>query len=140
MKRWGLDSSSSLLFLRAQGTRGGAVIAVDEDYYTILNLEHRLHSVTVCLASSQCESVWWLTAVYGPQGDQDKIDFLRELRDVKTIVGDKWPVIGDFNLILQAEDKSNDNLNRRHGRIQEHCQLFGAQGIRAQREEVHLVQ
>jgi endonuclease/exonuclease/phosphatase family metal-dependent hydrolase len=26
---------------------------------------------------------------------------------------DKWLVIGDFNLILQAADKSNTNLNRR---------------------------
>jgi hypothetical protein len=26
---------------------------------------------------------------------------------------DKWLLVGDFNLILQASDKSNDNLNRR---------------------------
>jgi hypothetical protein len=26
---------------------------------------------------------------------------------------DKWIVLGDFNMILQAADKSNDNLNRR---------------------------
>jgi len=51
--------------------------------------------------------------VYGPQGDHEKIEFLRELRDVKAVVGDQWLVIGDFNLILQAEDKSNDNLNQR---------------------------
>jgi len=29
------------------------------------------------------------------------------------LVGDKWLLLGDFNLILQASDKSNDNLNRR---------------------------
>jgi len=28
-------------------------------------------------------------------------------------VSDKWLVIGDFNMILSAEDKSNNNLNRR---------------------------
>jgi endonuclease/exonuclease/phosphatase family metal-dependent hydrolase len=28
-------------------------------------------------------------------------------------VTDKWIVLGDFNMILQAADKSNDNLNRR---------------------------
>jgi len=28
-------------------------------------------------------------------------------------VGDKWLVIGDFNLIVTDEDKSNNNLNRR---------------------------
>ena len=29
------------------------------------------------------------------------------------MVGDKWLLIGDFNLILEADDKSNSNLNRR---------------------------
>jgi len=51
--------------------------------------------------------------VYGPQGYREKIEFLSELRDIKTVVGDKWLLIGDFNLILEADDKSNSNLNRR---------------------------
>ena len=51
--------------------------------------------------------------VYGPQGDRETIEFLRELRALKSVVGQKWLVIGDFNLILTAEDKSNNNLNRR---------------------------
>lgn len=49
----------------------------------------------------------------GPQGHREKIEFLRELRENESVVEDKWLVIGDFNLILTAEDKSNDNLNRR---------------------------
>jgi endonuclease/exonuclease/phosphatase family metal-dependent hydrolase len=28
-------------------------------------------------------------------------------------MSDKWIIIGDFNMILSAADKSNDNLNRR---------------------------
>jgi hypothetical protein len=31
---------------------------------------------------------------------------------MKQVVSDKWLIIGDFNLILQAKDKSNNNLNR----------------------------
>jgi len=100
-------------FLPAQGTRGGAIVAVDEDFYSIINSEFREHTVSVCLASTQCLATWWLTVVYGPQGDRQKIEFLRELREVKAVTGDNWLVIGDFNLILHAEDKSNDNLNRR---------------------------
>lgn len=56
---------------------------------------------------------WWITVVYGPQEDREKLEFLQELRDIKPTVGDRWLLIGDFNLILQASDKSNDNLNRR---------------------------
>lgn len=42
-----------------------------------------------------------------------KIQFLSELKGVQQRVTDKWLLIGDFNMIMQASDKSNDNLNRR---------------------------
>lgn len=105
--------SRQFAYLPAQGTRGGALIAVDEDYYTITQSEYRQHTVTVCISSAQCVSSWWITVVYGPQGDHEKLEFLGELRDIKAAVGEQWLIIGDFNLILQAEDKSNDNLSRR---------------------------
>jgi len=58
-------------------------------------------------------SEWWITVVYGPQGEQEKVEFLAEVRSIRTTVGDKWLLLGDFNLILHATDKSNENLNRR---------------------------
>lgn len=39
--------------------------------------------------------------------------FLSELRSLKHRVSDKWLLIGDFNMILNASDKSNTILNRR---------------------------
>ena len=105
--------SKQFAYLPAQGTRGGALIAVDEDYYNICQAHVREHTVSVCVISTQCTESWWLTVVYGPQGDRETIEFLRELRALKSVVGQKWLVIGDFNLILTAEDKSNNNLNRR---------------------------
>ena len=100
----GVKFCKQFAYLPAQGTRGGAIVAVEEDFYTITHSEHRRRSVTVCIASTQCVSEWWLTVVYGPQGDQEKIEFLRELREIKAVVRDSWLLIGDFNLILQAED------------------------------------
>jgi len=41
------------------------------------------------------------------------LQFLQELRSIRNCIPEKWLVIGDFNLILQAQDKSNTNLNRR---------------------------
>jgi hypothetical protein len=38
-----------------------------------------------------------------------KIFFLSEIKDLK----DRGLIIGDFNLIYKAEDKSNNRLNRR---------------------------
>jgi len=105
--------SKHFAYLPAQGTRGGVLVAVDDDYYSITHAEHREHTVSVYVVSTQSLVSWWLTVVYGPQGDTEKIESMRELRDIKHVVSDNWLLIGDFNLILQAEDKSNDNLNRR---------------------------
>jgi len=105
--------ASNFVFLPAEGTRGGALLAVDEDHYSIIASGHRHFSVSAKLRSVEENNEWWLTVVYGPQRDQEKLEFLREIRAVHTTVSDKWLVLGDFNLILDARDKSNSNLNRR---------------------------
>lgn len=66
-----------------------------------------LGSVKMCIGPT-----WWLTCVYRPQGDDNKLLFLQELRDVRAACHGPWIVLGDFNLIVKAEDKNNDNLNR----------------------------
>jgi len=55
---------------------------------------------------------WWLTCVYGPQGNEDKIQFLQELRDIRATCQGPWMIAGDFNLIYKDEDKNNVNYNR----------------------------
>jgi hypothetical protein len=55
---------------------------------------------------------WWLTCVYGPQGNNNKIMFLQELRDIRAACQGPWVMLGDFNLIYKDEDKNNSNLNR----------------------------
>jgi hypothetical protein len=64
------------------------------------------------VATTRDSPAWWITIVYGPQSDADKIAFLRELRDVRAECPGPWLLCGDFNLIYLNEDKSNDNLNR----------------------------
>jgi hypothetical protein len=51
--------------------------------------------------------------VYGPSDDAAKPEFLRELLRIRSVVVGPWLAIGDFNLIYEARDKSNTNLNRR---------------------------
>ena len=55
---------------------------------------------------------WWFTAVYGPQEDRDKAIFLEELEAIRDACQGPWAVTGDFNLILNEEDKSNDRIDR----------------------------
>jgi len=53
-------------FLPAVGTRGGALIAVDEDHYCFTASEHRQFTVTAKLKALVDNSEWWVTVVYGP--------------------------------------------------------------------------
>jgi hypothetical protein len=50
--------------------------------------------------------------VYGPQDDHEKVMFLQELRYIRNVCNGPWLVVWDFNIILQAYDKNNSNLNR----------------------------
>lgn len=105
--------ADNYVVLPAAGTRGGILLAVDRDHYSITLRELGIYTVTARIATCNGLVEWFLTAVYGPQDDQAKLQFLGELRWLKHSVSDKWLIIGDFNMILNATDKSNTNLNRR---------------------------
>lgn len=109
----GLSFTQNFASLPAQQTRGGALLAVHEDFYKLRDVIVGEFTVSARLEATTTVADWWLTVVYGPQGDSDKLRFLQELRNIRAFFGDCWLVMGDFNLILQAQDKSKDNLNRR---------------------------
>ena len=76
-------------------------------------LETRVDNFCVSVKfSSTSGTAWWLSCVYGPQGDDNKILFLQELRRIRASCQGPWLVLGDFNLIVNAEEKNNGNLNR----------------------------
>lgn len=50
--------------------------------------------------------------VYGPHHDAEKISFLNEIREVRSLCVSPWMMAGDFNMIYSSEDKNNNNLNR----------------------------
>lgn len=51
--------------------------------------------------------------MYAPQEDNAKLEFLNEIQQIRPITSERWILIGDFNMIMQAQDKSNNNMNRR---------------------------
>jgi hypothetical protein len=76
--------------------------------------QHRVdspHSISVQFQNSSGQD-WWLSCVYGPQNNNDKILFLQELREIRIDCQGPWVIVGDFNLIYKAEDKNNDNFNK----------------------------
>lgn len=56
---------------------------------------------------------WWITGVYGPQADAQKLEFLQEMLDVRELHAGPWAMVGDFNLLVNPGEQSNNAANRR---------------------------
>ena len=97
--------------LPAVGTRGGVLVAWKGGSCQAVASRVDNFSVSVLFAEQEGRN-WWLTGVYGPQGDGEKMLFLQELRNIRALCNGPWLVAGDFNLIYQAADKNNANLDR----------------------------
>ena len=107
----GVEFDNNFTFLPSLGASGGILIAWRARLGVVNSSRVDTFSSSVQFSSSDGTS-WWLTCVYGPQGNQEKIQFLQELRDIRTVCTGPWLVAGDFNLIYKDEDKNNSNLNR----------------------------
>lgn len=106
---------NNFAFLPAANTCGGILIAASSDHYKLTAQPQLLgsYSLSVLITDLSCNLSWMLTGVYGPQLDDDKLAFLSEMRNRKPLCTPEWLIMGDFNLISHASDKSNQNLNLR---------------------------
>jgi exonuclease III len=102
---------TEFVFLPSIGNSGGILVAWKRNigHTRLQRIDNHCVSVQFCKQDGQ---PWWLTCVYGPQGNSEKIIFLQELRDARAACVGPWVVAGDFNLIYKASDKNNSNLNR----------------------------
>ena len=108
-----LGSCFDYFFLPACNTCGGILLAWKREIWSASCPSRRDFSLTAKVTHIASGEDWWLTSVYGPQGESDKILFLEELRSIRNACSGRWLVCGDFNLIYKAEDKNNNLLNRR---------------------------
>lgn len=102
----------NFFYLTAVGTRGGIILAWDATVVAVTN-HHRTENTITALVKTTGGSQWWITGVYGPQLDVDKIAFMEELCEVRDLHAGPWAVVGDFNLLLNPDDKNNRAVNRR---------------------------
>lgn len=56
---------------------------------------------------------WCIRRVYVPQRDVDKMAFLEELVEVRDLHAGSWTTVGDFNLLVNQEDKKNNAVSQR---------------------------
>lgn len=102
-------------YLPASETRSEILIAGRRNMVVLSDVHIGCFSVIVAVlaeGSVAGDSKWWLTAVYGPQDDANKVLFMEELKAVRDACPGPWAVTGDFNLILNEEDKNNGRIDR----------------------------
>lgn len=109
----GSKFANSFAVLPAAQTRGGILLAVNEDFFKLSDIQLSTNAITATITMRADRIKWQITVVYGPQGDAEKIQFLQELKNIPPPDHDRWLILGDFNLIYQVADKNNSNLNRR---------------------------
>lgn len=105
-------SYDGFTYLPALNTRGGIFVAWDLSWVPVSNMVNDTYSLTGYVSPKEGPP-WWLSVVYGPQEDVQKMAFLQELSERQMLCPGLWIVIGDFNLILNAADKNNVRLDRR---------------------------
>lgn len=71
----------SFVYLPAQETRGGILVAWKSDFVAECNQIHR-HSVSVKF-QAEGEQAWWFSGINGPHLDTEKPAFLEELQEGK---------------------------------------------------------
>lgn len=103
----------SFVALPAEQTRGGVIVAWNGTMFRGVSAHQGRWSITVKLDWILGDRSWFLTSVYGPQLDAEKLLFLDELIEVRNCCQGQWKVSGDFNLIAAAADKNNNRINRR---------------------------
>lgn len=109
-----LPAMANYACLPSSGASGGIVLAWCRSAWSVSRQTLRRFSVTVCLQSlDSAQAPWSLTTVYGPVDESLKPEFLDELREVHADCPGPLLICGDFNMIYQAADKSNDRLNLR---------------------------
>lgn len=105
-------------FMPAVGTCGGILVAARTPDVHLSDVHVGCFSVSIMVHMGASDHVggqrplWWLTIIYGSQGDSKRELFLEELAAVRDACPGPWAVIGDFNLILVEADKGNARINR----------------------------
>lgn len=101
------------VYLPAQGTRGGILIAWQQCKYTLLTHMIKDYIVTVSMQCKEDLTEWDFTAVYGPTADEHRQQFFDELRESKPLINKPWLIGGDFNVTAALQDRNrNDNTWR----------------------------
>jgi len=95
----GTKFAYNFVTLLAAQTRGGILVAANEDYFTLSYQHLTANAVTGTCSMRVDGTKRQITVVYYPQGDVEKLEFLQELRTISAPAHRRRLILGDFNLI-----------------------------------------
>jgi hypothetical protein len=107
------NTTFSWFSLPAKGTAGGILVGCNSNKFSASTCDILNFSVSLMISDVKTGFCWKLVVVYGSPYETGKLDFLAEIDEVMS----KWKgptmVVGDFNLVRFAADKSNLIINYR---------------------------
>jgi exonuclease III len=109
----GTNFEDNFFYLPADGTKGGILLVARNHDCQLQNLHLTANAITAVVLDSRINNLWTITGVYGPQGNLEKLTFLRELKQIKTVAKPQWLFIGDFIMIYKSQDKNSRRLDTR---------------------------
>lgn len=89
------------------------ILAASDRFFTLSDCQATPGTISATITMLNDHVNWTITCVYGPQGEQEKLAFIEELRALSATTRSEWLLLGDFNLITKVADKSNANINHR---------------------------
>ncbi|PNT68621.1 hypothetical protein BRADI_3g43363v3 [Brachypodium distachyon] len=90
---------TEFFFLSALGTHGGVLLAWNPSLVSLSNPHIIERAITALVVHDGKQ--WWCTGVYGPHSKEEQPAFRQEIL-----------ILGDFDQIVNVEDKSNSRINR----------------------------
>jgi hypothetical protein len=100
-------------FLPVVQTRGGIIVAWSFAIWSLSRISHCLYSLSTFVLHLVTGAAWALSTVYEPAREEEKDDFLFEIRELSCLWSGPWLIAGDFNMIYWAQDRNNSRLDRR---------------------------
>lgn len=104
-------SFDGFAYVPSEETRGGILLAWESTVVDVVGVQSDTNFLTGWV-QPKGSAPWWISVVYGPQGDELKSKFLEDMSARRVGCPGAWMILGDFNMILRASEKSNSNLNR----------------------------
>jgi exonuclease III len=107
------------------GNSGGIITVWNGNLFNGILISQDRHHITMKFTCKYSGRIWYLTNIYGPAHNEERMDFITWMADLDSSDMQLWMIMGDFNLIRGPENRSrtggdNNNMMNFNAIIQAH--------------------